>query len=113
MHSTGFYVPWPVSDFKFCRSATTSSENGRRPKTRCYPCAHVPAGAAAYEAALARIFGTGAGEARDDRARNGSRPDHPLHLLYAAKTKATGCWFAFNRPTMTGALARHYHTLAG
>src|SRR2546423_1759652 len=34
MHSTGFYVPWPVSDFKFCRSATTSSENGRRPKTR-------------------------------------------------------------------------------
>jgi hypothetical protein len=50
--------------------------------------------AAAYEAALARIFGTGAGEARDDRARNGSRPDHPLHALYAAKTAAEGAWVA-------------------
>src|SRR5205823_3004897 len=44
--------------------------------------------AAAYKAALARIFGTDAGETRDDQARNGSRPDHPLHPLYAVKTKA-------------------------
>jgi hypothetical protein len=28
---------FPISNF--CRSATTSSDNGRRPKTRCYPCA--------------------------------------------------------------------------
>jgi hypothetical protein len=49
--------------------------------------------AAAYEAALARIFGTGA---RDDRARNGSQPEHPLHPFYAAKTKAARCWFASN-----------------
>ena len=52
--------------------------------------------AAAYEAALARIFGTGADEARDDRARNGERPSHPLHPFYAAKTKATGRWLASN-----------------
>ena len=51
---------------------------------------------ATYEAALARIFGAGIREARDDRSRNGSRPEHPLHPLYAAKTKATDCWFASN-----------------
>src|SRR5690349_2434265 len=48
------------------------------------------------EAALARIFGTGAGEARDDRARNGSQPEHPLHPFYAAQTKAARCWAAAN-----------------
>ena len=48
--------------------------------------------AAAYEAALARIFGTGAGNARDDRARNGSRPGHPLHSVYVAKTEAATPW---------------------
>jgi len=47
-----------------------------------------------YDAALARAFGTGASDARSDCAHNGSRPDHPLHPLYAAKTEASDAWRA-------------------
>ena|SRR5271170_6552116 len=39
--------------------------------------------------ALARVFGSTACDARGDRERNGSRPDHPLHPLYVAKTEAS------------------------
>src|SRR4051812_19532754 len=62
----------------------------------CLVFTDATATAAAYEAALARIFGIGSGEARDDRARNGSRPDHPLHSAYVAKNAAAWCWFASN-----------------
>jgi hypothetical protein len=33
-------------------------------------------------------------EVRDDRARNGSRPDHPLHPAFIAKNEAASAWIA-------------------
>jgi hypothetical protein len=47
-----------------------------------------------YEAALARISGGAAGDARDDHDRNGSRPDHPLHPAFIAKNEAASAWNA-------------------
>jgi hypothetical protein len=61
------------------------------------------AAAAAYETALARIFGAAAGEARDDRAHNGSRPDHPLHSACVAKNEAAVAWSAEKRDVSTAA----------
>ena len=53
-----------------------------------------------YDAALARVFGNAACDARGDRERNGSQPDHPLHPLYAAKNAAADAWNAENRRLM-------------
>ena len=47
-----------------------------------------------YAAALTRYFGAAADEARNDRARNGSRPDHPLHPAFIAKNEAASAWIA-------------------
>jgi len=47
-----------------------------------------------YAAALARVFGSAACEARSDCSRNGSRPDHPLHPPYAAENEAADVWSA-------------------
>jgi len=49
-----------------------------------------------YDAALARIFGSAACDARGNRERNGSHPNHPLHPLYAAKNAAENAWNAEN-----------------
>ena len=50
------------------------------------------AAAADYEAALERTFGAASGEARADCARNGSRPDHPLHPAFITKNEAASAW---------------------
>ena len=50
-----------------------------------------------YEAALKRTFGAAAGEARDDRDRNGAQPGHPLHSAYIAKNEAASAWIAEKR----------------
>jgi hypothetical protein len=65
--------------------------------------ADATATAAVYEVALERIFGSASGKARDDRAHNGSRPDHPLHSAYVAKTKAAVAWSAEKRNVSTAA----------
>jgi hypothetical protein len=44
------------------------------------------------KAALERTFGAASGEARVDCARNGSRPDHPLHPAFIAKNRAASTW---------------------
>jgi hypothetical protein len=33
-------------------------------------------------------------EVRDDRARNGSQPGHPLHPLFVAKNESSDSWIA-------------------
>jgi hypothetical protein len=43
------------------------------------------------------VSSAGADEARDNCARNGSRPDHPLHSAYVAKTEAAAAWIAEKR----------------
>jgi hypothetical protein len=52
------------------------------------------AASADYAAALTRYFGAAADEARNDRARNGSRPGHPLHPLFVAKNESSDSWIA-------------------
>jgi hypothetical protein len=44
-------------------------------------------------AALQRTFGAAACDVRDDRARNGSQPDRPLHPAFIAKNEAATAWF--------------------
>jgi len=43
-------------------------------------------------------------EARNDRARNGSRPDHPLHSAYIARNEAALAWF-LEKQTASAAVA--------
>jgi hypothetical protein len=55
-----------------------------------------------YQAALERNFGATATAARADKAHNGSRPDHPLHSFFVAKTETSNAWFAeANKATRT------------
>jgi hypothetical protein len=63
-----------------------------RPSNALYPKA--TAAEADYDAALTRNFGSAADEARNDRARNGSRPGHPLHPLFVAKNESSDLWVA-------------------
>jgi hypothetical protein len=55
------------------------------------PISGPPADGRAF-AALPAGFGAAADEVRYDRARNGSRSDHPLHSAYIAKNEAASAW---------------------
>jgi hypothetical protein len=58
-----------------------------------------------YAAALQRTFGAAACDVRDDRARNGSQPDHPLHPAFIAKKRPRprGSWKKPEKPDSTAA----------